>query len=263
MYKSLRQLADEGVAVWLDDLSRSRLRSGHLAELVRSHGVRGVTTNPSIFHAAITNGSAYDDQFGDFAGLGLSPTESVRLATCHDVRAACDVLRPVHAASDGLDGWVSIEVDPRLAHDPTATLAEARLLRWLVDRPNVLIKIPATVDCLPAISACLAEGISVNVTLIFSVQRYESVAEAFLAGMEAAHGAGIDLDEIASVASFFVSRMDTEVDGRLDLVGTKQAHALRGHAAIANARLAYEHYERVFSSPRWRVLGGCCGRRLG
>lgn len=254
MRNSMEQLADEGVAVWLDDLSRPRLRSGSLERLVREQGVRGVTTNPAIFHAAITGGGAYDEALAELAQCGAGPAEATRLLTCQDVREACDVLAGVHQDSAGLDGWVSIEVDPRLAHDAAASLAEARLLRWLVDRPNVMIKIPATVECLPAITACLAEGISVNVTLIFSVARYEAVALAFLEGLEQARAAGHDLGGIASVASFFISRMDSEIDPRLDVVGGKAALAVRGHAAIANARLAYEHFEKLRASPRWRAL---------
>lgn len=250
----LRRLSDEGVAIWLDDLSRQRLVSGDLEGLVRDRSVVGVTTNPTIFHNAISGGEVYADQVRQLARLGLPAAEAVRVLTGHDVRAACDVLRPVFDAAGGRDGFVSIEVDPRYAHDTGRTVADARLLWWLVDRPNLLIKIPATPAGVPAVATCLAEGISVNVTLIFSLDRYEAVMEAFLDGLERAQSAGLDVSRISSVASFFVSRVDTEVDRRLDAIGTKQAHVLRGHAAIANARLAYERYERVFATERWRLL---------
>ncbi|WP_024793942.1 transaldolase [Tomitella biformata] len=254
MQNSVEQLADAGVAVWLDDLSRTRLRSGDLERLVREQGVRGVTTNPAIFHAAITGGGAYDEALADLARCGAGPAEATRRLTCQDVRAACDVLAAVHRESGRREGWVSIEVDPGLAHDAVGSLAEARLLRWLIDRPNVMIKIPATVECLPTITACLAEGISVNATLIFSVARYEAVSLAFLEGLELARAASRDLGGISSVASFFISRMDSEIDSRLDAVGTKEALMVRGHAAIANARLAYERFEALLATPRWQSL---------
>ena len=258
--EALRGLSEAGTAVWLDDLSRERLASGTLAGLVAESGVTGVTTNPTIFHGAISGGAAYDDAVRELASLGFSAAELVRTLTAQDVRAACDVLRPVFDATRGRDGFVSIEVDPGFAHDTERTVTEARLLRWLVDRPNVLIKIPATPEGLPAVTACLAEGISVNVTLIFSLDRYDAVMEAFLSGLEAAHEAGRDLASVASVASFFVSRVDTEVDRRLDAIGSTAAHAVRGHAAIANARLAYERYERVFTWDRWGRLAAAGAR---
>jgi transaldolase len=254
MTNALTALTKAGVSIWLDDLSRERLVSGSLADLAARDHVVGVTTNPTIFAKAITSGEAYRSQLRDQAVRGVSVPEALRALTTFDVRWACDVLRPAYAASDGVDGRVSIEVDPRLAHDTEATIAEARSLWWLVDRPNLFIKIPAARQGLPAIAACLAEGISINVTLIFSLQRYNEVMDAFLDGMERARQAGIDLSSIASVASFFVSRVDTEVDARLDKIGTSEAAALRGRAAIANARLAYQHFERVFSSPRWAAL---------
>jgi len=250
---ALTALAQQGVAVWLDDLSRSRLTGGGLAAL-RDRGVVGVTTNPTIFQKALADGGAYADQVTDLAVRGVDLGEAVRSLTAYDVRWACDVLRPAFDASDGVDGRVSIEVDPGLATDTRATIAEARALWWLVDRPNLLIKIPATVEGLPAITACLAEGISVNVTLIFSVQRYEAVMDAHLAGLEAAAAAGHDLTTIGSVASFFVSRVDTEVDRRLDAIGDDCAAALRGRAAIANARTAYQRFSAVRSSQRWQQL---------
>jgi transaldolase len=260
MSDPLAALTKAGVSIWLDDLSRERLRSGSLAALAAGDHVVGVTTNPTIFAHAITGSDAYDDQVADLAARGVGTAEALRMLTTADVRGACDVLRPVYDRTDGLDGRVSIEVDPRLARDTRATIAEARQLWWLVDRPNLFVKIPAARQGLPAITACLAEGISINVTLIFSVQRYEAVAEAFLAGLEQAAQAGRDLSAIASVASFFVSRVDTEVDARLEKIGTPAAAALRGRAAIANARLAFESYEKVCSTPRWAALAGAGAR---
>ncbi|WP_084104109.1 transaldolase [Demequina sp. NBRC 110056] len=250
--RPLEALSAAGVSIWLDDLSRERLRSGSLAEDVRDRSIVGVTTNPSIFSAAVSGSDQYDAQIGDLAARGVEVDEAVRMITTADVREACDVLRPVYDATDGVDGRVSIEVDPRFARDTEATIAEARQLWWLVDRPNVMIKIPATVEGLPAITQALAQGISVNVTLIFSLQRYAEVVEAFLAGLEAAHAAGHDLSKIHSVASFFVSRVDSEVDKRLEAAGVGQE--LRGTAAIANARLAFEHHEEVLDSSRWKSL---------
>ncbi|MFE6194241.1 transaldolase [Streptomyces sp. NPDC057838] len=250
----LKRLSDEGVSIWLDDLSRRRIDSGDLAELVRTKGVVGVTTNPSIFQAAIGSGEGYEEQLADLAVRGVTVDEAVRMMTTADVRAAADVLRPVYEATGGRDGRVSIEVDPRLAHDTAATVAEARQLAWLVDRPNVMIKIPATKAGLPAITEVIGAGISVNVTLIFSLERYREVMDAYLAGLERARAAGLDLSAVHSVASFFVSRVDAEIDKRLTLLGTDEALALKGRAALANARLAYEAYERVFAGPRWQAL---------
>lgn len=250
----LGQLSREGVAVWLDDLSRERLFSGNLEALVRDRHLVGVTSNPTIFQKALSAGSAYDEHVRDLAVRGLGVEEAARMVTTYDIRWACDVLRPVYNATGGLDGRVSVEVDPRIAHETEKTVAEARALWWLVDRPNTFVKIPATKAGLPAISQALAEGISVNVTLIFSLDRYDAVMEAFLDGMERARRAGHDLSSIASVASFFVSRVDAEVDQRLDKLGTGEAEKLRGQAAIANARLAYQRHERVFSSQRWKAL---------
>jgi transaldolase len=230
--------ADRGrVSIWLDDLSRERLTSGSLADLITHDHVVGVTTNPTIFAKAITAGDAYDAQIRDLAARGVDVGEALRALTTFDVRWACDVLRPVYDTTGGVDGRVSIEVDPRLAHDTQATIAEARALWWAVDRPNLFIKIPAARQGLAAIAECLAEGISINVTLIFSLSRYDAVMDAFLDGMERAQNAGHDLSSIGSVASFFVSRVDTEVDSRLDKIGTAAAAELGGRAAIANARL--------------------------
>ncbi|MET7722580.1 transaldolase [Streptomyces mirabilis] len=251
---TLKRLSDEGVSIWLDDLSRKRIASGNLAELVETRHVVGVTTNPSIFQAAIGSGEGYAEQLGDLAERGVTVDEAVRMMTTADVRAAADILRPVYDATAGRDGRVSIEVDPRLAHNTGATVAEAKQLSWLVDRPNVMIKIPATKAGLPAITEVIALGISVNVTLIFSLERYRAVMDAYLAGLEKAKAAGIDLATIHSVASFFVSRVDSEIDKRLTKVGTDEALALKGRAALANARLAYEAYEEVFASARWTAL---------
>ncbi|MFF7382162.1 transaldolase [Streptomyces griseoluteus] len=251
---ALKRLADEGVSVWLDDLSRKRITSGDLAALVTDGGVVGVTTNPSIFQAAIGSGEGYEEQLTDLAERGVTVDEAVRMMTTADVRDAADVLRGVYDATEGRDGRVSIEVDPRLAHNTLATVAEAKQLFWLVDRPNVMIKIPATEAGLPAITEVIGLGISVNVTLIFSLERYRAVMDAYLAGLEKARERGLDLSEIHSVASFFVSRVDSEIDKRLTALGTDEALGLKGRAALANARLAYEAYEEVFSSARWQAL---------
>jgi transaldolase len=251
---ALRQLSDQGVAIWLDDMSRGRLSTEGLADLIRDKYVVGVTTNPTIFQKAISESELYDRQVRDLAARGVDVEEAVRMITTYDVRWACDVLRPVYDASNGVDGRVSIEVDPRISGDAEATIAEARQLWWLVDRPNLFIKIPATRASLPAIAQCLAEGISVNVTLIFSLERYGEVMDAFLDGIERARAAGHDLTNLASVASFFVSRVDTEVDKRLGKIGSAEASALLGKAAIANARLAFQQYEQVFSTERWTAL---------
>jgi transaldolase len=261
---ALKRLSDEGVSIWLDDLSRRRITSGNLAELVATRHVVGVTTNPSIFQAAIGSGEGYEEQLADLAVRGVTVDEAVRMMTTADVRAAADILHSVYTATGGRDGRVSIEVDPRLAHDTAATIAEAKQLAWLVDRPNVMIKIPATKAGLPAITEVVGLGISVNVTLIFSLERYREVMDAYLAGLEKAQAKGLDLATIHSVASFFVSRVDSEIDKRLTLLGTDEALALKGRAALANARLAYEAYEERFGSvgnatragDRWTALGG-------
>jgi transaldolase len=249
---ALSQLTAAGVAIWLDDISRERLSTGNLEMLMRDLHVQGVTSNPTIFAKAISSGSAYADQIADLAVRGVAVDEAARAITTYDIRWACDVLRPVYDRTGGQDGRVSIEVDPRIARDTARTIAEARALWWLVDRPNLFIKIPATAEGLPAITQCLSEGISINVTLIFSLQRYGEVIDAFMAGLE--NAAGHDISQIRSVASFFVSRVDTEVDERLDKLGTPEARALRGKAALANARLAYELYEQKIATPRWSAL---------
>ncbi|WNM34373.1 transaldolase [Streptomyces sp. Li-HN-5-11] len=254
MTDALKRLSDEGVAIWLDDLSRKRITSGNLAELIDQQHVVGVTTNPTIFQKAISQGDGYDQQVSDLAARKVTVEEAIRMITTADVRDAADILRPVFDATDGQDGRVSIEVDPRLAHNTKATVAEARQLAWLVDRPNTLIKIPATEAGLPAIAETIGNGISVNVTLIFSLERYRKVMDAYLTGLEKAKERGLDLSKIHSVASFFVSRVDTEIDRRIDEMGTDEAKALRGKAGVANARLAYQAYEEVFASDRWSTL---------
>jgi len=241
--------------VWLDDISRDRLRTGSLQALIDNMHVVGVTSNPTIFAKSLSAGSAYDDQIADLKTRGVTVDEAARAITTYDIRWACDVFRPVYEATAGLDGRVSLEVDPRLAKQTAKTIAEARALWWMVDRPNLFIKIPATVEGLPAITTCLSEGLSVNVTLIFGLERYGQVIDAFMAGLEQAAEAGRDLSQIRSVASFFVSRVDTEVDSRLDKIGTPEAAELRGKAALANARLAYELFEQRFAQERWLALG--------
>lgn len=243
---NLAALSAAGVSVWLDDLSRQRLESGNLQELIDTRSVVGVTTNPTIFQKALTAGDAYKAQVTELAERGAGVDATVRTLTTDDVRSACDVLRRTWEASDGVDGRVSIEVDPRLAHDTDKTISQAVELWKIVDRPNLFIKIPATKAGLPAITAVLAEGVSVNVTLIFSVERHRAVMDAYLKGLEEASKAGHDLSKIHSVASFFVSRVDTEVDKRLEKIGTEDALKLRGQAGVANARLAYAAYQQVF-----------------
>lgn len=254
-------LREAGVSVWLDDLSRERLRSGNLQDMIDTTGIVGVTTNPSIFQAALADGDAYTEQLTQLAGEGKTVDEVVFALTTDDVREACDLFAPIYQATDGVDGRVSIEVDPRLAQDADQTAVVAKQLSETVDRPQVYIKIPATEAGLPAITATLAEGISVNVTLIFSLERYRAVMNAFVEGIEQALTAGKDISTIHSVASFFVSRVDSEIDGRLDAIGTDEAKALRGKAGLANARLAYQAYEEVFSTQRWQRLEDEGGRR--
>jgi len=254
------EVSAAGVSIWLDDLDRERITSGDLAALVRERHVVGVTTNPTIFKKALARASAYDLQVRDLALRGVAVEEAARAVTAWDVRAACDVLRPVFDATGGRDGRVSIEVDPRLALETERTVAEARALWWLVDRPNLLVKVPATREGVRAIPQLLAEGISVNLTLIFSVARYRAVVDAFLDGLEERLRRGATLEGLESVASFFVSRVDTEVDRRLDAITDRDparaqaARNLRGAAAIANARLAYEAFEESLATDRWRAL---------
>jgi transaldolase len=249
--KNLAELSASGVAVWLDDLSRDRIRSGNLQQLVDEYSVVGATTNPTIFAAAISGSDSYDDQVHALAIRKVDVQEALRTITAADVRDACDLFRPIHDRQPG-DGRVSLEVAPGLAHDTDATNAEAAHLWWLVDRPNLYIKIPATEAGLPAIAETISKGISVNVTLIFSLDRYRGVMDAYLSGLEKRLAGGRSIDGLASVASFFVSRVDTEIDKRLDKLGADPS--LKGKAGIANAQLAYQAYEEVFSSDRWRAL---------
>ncbi|WP_216902136.1 transaldolase [Nocardia alni] len=244
--EKLAALSAAGVSVWLDDLSRDRIRSGNLADLIATRSVVGVTTNPTIFQGALSKGDAYDEQVNELAARGADVDAAIRTITTDDVRNACDIFAEVYKNSNGVDGRVSIEVDPRLAFDTEQTVAQAIELWKIVDRPNLLIKIPATEPGLPAITKVIGEGISVNVTLIFSVERYISVMGAYLDGLRNAKIAGHDLGKIHSVASFFVSRVDTEIDKRLEAIGSEEALALRGKAGIANARLAYAAYQDVF-----------------
>lgn len=247
-------LTTAGVSIWLDDLSRERLTSGSLAALIAEKNVVGVTTNPSIFAAALQDGASYATQVAELAAAGADAETAIFEITTTDVANACDLFAPVHAATHGIDGRVSIEVDPRLARDTEATIAEALKLHAKVDRANVLIKIPATVEGLEAISRTLAAGIGVNVTLIFSLARYRAVINAWLTGMEGALANGHDLSTIQSVASFFVSRVDADIDGRLNALGTEAALGLRGKAGLANARLAYQIFEETTASERFKLL---------
>jgi transaldolase len=249
--KRLAELSAAGVSIWLDDLSRDRIQSGNLRRLVDEHSVVGVTTNPTIFAAAVSGSDLYDRQVRELSVRRVSVEEALRTITATDVRDACDLLAPVAQRQPG-DGRVSLEVAPGLAHDTEATAAEAAHLWWLVDRPNLYIKIPATEAGLPAITETIARGISINVTLIFSLERYRAVMDAYLAGLEKRLENGGSLEGIASVASFFVSRVDTEIDKRLDKLGADPA--LKGKAGVANARLAYRAYEEVVASDRWRAL---------
>jgi transaldolase len=254
MSERLQKLTDAGVSIWLDDLSRERIETGNLAELIKDKSVVGVTTNPTIFAGAISDGERYDDEVKALVADGADVDKTVFQLTTGDVRAACDVLHPVYQATGGVDGRVSIEVAPNLAFDTDASLASARELWATVGRDNLFIKIPATTEGAPAITDALADGISVNVTLIFGLGRYHHVMEAYVAGLEKALDAGRDLSRIHSVASFFVSRVDTEIDKRLEATGSDEALALRGKAGVANARLAYLAYEKFFSGDRWRRL---------
>ena len=253
MSESTQKLSDAGVSIWLDDLSRERLTSGNLAELIKTHNVVGVTTNPTIFAGALSKGAAYAEQMREMAAAGADVEEAVFAATCDDVRNACDVFEPIYKSSNGFDGRVSIEVDPRLARDAEGTAKMARELYERVGRENVMIKIPATKEGLRPIAETLAAGISVNVTLIFSLTRYREVINAYMLGLEQALENGKDLSTIHSVASFFVSRVDTEIDARLEAAGG-DAVQLKGKAGLANARLAYEVFEEMFSSERWARL---------
>ena len=250
----LAALSAAGVSIWLDDLSRERLTSGNLQELITDYSVSGVTTNPTIFAAAVANGESYDAQVRELAARGADVGDAIREITVADVQNACDVFSGTWETTGGVDGRVSLEVSPLLAHDSEATLAEALDLWKAVDRPNLLVKIPATEEGLSAITRALAEGVSINVTLIFSVERYRDVMNAYMEGLEQAAANGQTLSGIASVASFFVSRVDTEIDKRLEKIGTDEALTLRGKAGVANSRLAYAAYVEVFQGSRWAAL---------
>ena len=259
MTDRLKQLSEAGVSIWLDDLSRERIETGNLADLVRDQHVVGVTTNPSIFQAALSHGERYDAQIRELAGLGTDRDQAVRVITTDDVRNACEIMRPAYDASGTVDGRVSIEVSPGLAHDTDATVAEAADLWKTVDQPNLLIKIPGTPEGWPAITETIAHGISVNVTLIFGLDQYAHVMEAYVAGLEKAKENGHDLSGIHSVASFFVSRVDTEIDQRLDDSGADAS--LKGRAGVANARLAFKAFEEFFSGDRWAALEAAGARK--
>lgn len=256
----IARLRQQGVAVWLDDLSRELLDAGELGRLVAERGVVGVTSNPTIFASAMAQGHAYDRQLAQLARAGATVQEAALELMITDVRAACDLFAGVHRSGEGLDGRVSLEVAPSLARDTAGTVQMAERLWAMVDRPNLYIKIPATAEGLPAIADATAAGINVNVTLIFSLVRYRAVLDAYQEGLERARSAGRDLAAIDSVASFFVSRVDTAIDARLDAIATPQAAALRGTIAIANARLAYQIFADVTATDRWRRLAEAGGR---
>jgi transaldolase len=252
MTDRLKQLSDAGVSIWLDDLSRERLETGNLADLMKNQHVVGVTSNPSIFQSALSEGERYDPQIRELAGQGADTDKAVRVITTDDVRDACQVMRPAYDASGTVDGRVSIEVSPGLAHDTGATVKEAAELWETVGEPNLFIKIPGTKEGWPAITETLAAGISVNVTLIFGLEQYRNVMDAFADGLEKAKENGHDLSTIHSVASFFVSRVDTEIDKRLDASGADAS--LKGKAGVANARLAFKAYEEFCATDRWKAL---------
>jgi transaldolase len=254
MSERLKALTEAGVSIWLDDLSRERIETGNLTDLVKNRSVVGVTTNPTIFAAALANGERYDEQVRRLAGLGVGVDDAIVELTTDDVRRACDILMDTWTDTGGVDGRVSIEVPPSLAFDTEATIAAARSLWMAVERPNLLVKIPATTEGMPAIATALGEGINVNVTLIFGLERYKAVMNAYAEGLERARANGHDLASIHSVASFFVSRVDTEVDKRLEALGAQDVGDLKGKAGIANARLAYREFEEFFSSDRFRAL---------
>lgn len=246
--------SEAGQSIWLDNLTRDMVREGGLQKLVREDGVSGVTSNPAIFSKAMTQGSAYDDQMRRLAEEGMDALAIYETMAIEDIQGACDVLRPVFERTNGTDGFVSLEVSPHLARDTDGTVVEARRLWKAVNRPNVLIKIPGTVEGVPAIRQCLTEGISINVTLLFSLDAYRSVMEAHLAALEARKDAGKPLATVASVASFFLSRIDTLIDKQLDAIGSEEAAALRGKVAVASAKLAYRMWKETYSGPRWEAL---------
>jgi transaldolase len=248
-----------GQSPWLDNIKRGWITSGDLERWVE-RGVRGLTSNPTIFQKAIADSADYDEQFHDLIADGRSVEDSYWELVGHDIEDALRILRPVHDTSDGLDGRVSVEVAPGLANDTAGTEAAARGLWTAIDEPNLFVKIPGTAAGLPAIEACIASGISINVTLLFSLSRYGEVMEAYLSGLETLVAAGGDASQVASVASFFVSRVDTNVDRRLDELGSPQALALKGKAAVANAQLAYQLFLEKFRGPRWDALAASGAR---
>jgi transaldolase len=252
---NLHELSKHGQSVWIDYLSRDMLEEGELARMMREDAVVGVTSNPTIFQKAISHGDRYDEQLKELLAEETDPKEIFLQLSARDVEAALDLLAPVHEKT-GYDGFVSWEVDPTLAYDREATFAEAMRLHAWLDRPNLYVKIPATKPGLGAIEDCVAHGKNINVTLIFSLQRYAEVAEAYIRGLERLVAGGGSPKGVYSVASFFVSRVDTEADKRLEAKGSKEALALRGKLAVANARLAYEHYQAAFAGPRWDFLAG-------
>ncbi len=257
---NLHALAAAGQSIWSDQISRRMLDSGELERRISDDAVTGVTSNPSIFAKAIVGSSDYEDQLGELIGRGADTREIVGAVMTADLQRACDVLHPVWKRTGGRDGHVSVEVDPELANDTEPSIAEAREWVKRIDRPNLLVKIPATRAGTPAIAALIGEGISINVTLIFSLARYREVMDAYLTGLESFRAVGGDVSTVASVASFFVSRVDTEVDDRLDAIGSERARSLKGKAAIANALAAYDEFLQAFRGPRWESLAAAGAR---
>src|SRR5262249_10048099 len=249
----LHELTERGQAVWFDTLSRDLVKTGELARMMNDDAVTGVTSNPTIFQKALSSGNAYDDDLKRLLGETDDPTEIFFSLALQDIRDACDVLKPAYDESNRVDGYVSMEVEPGIAYDTGRSFDQARWIAAEVERPNLFVKIPATMPGLPAIEECTAKGTSINITLIFSLDRYKAVVEAYLRGLERLVAAGGNPARVASVASFFVSRVDTEADKRLDAVGHPE---LKGKLAVANAKLAYQHYLQVFASDRWRYLEG-------
>ncbi|MFE8941979.1 transaldolase [Streptomyces sp. NPDC007872] len=255
-YDALRDLSERGVSIYLDDISRSRLENGDLQRLVEHHHVVGVTTNPAIFGKALADGTGYEETIRELALAEFRPTDALRLLTCKDVRDAADLLAPVHEGTNGRDGWVSLEVNPFYAHDTQATVAEARLLHWMVGRKNVMMKVPATDAGIAAVTELVSHGISVNVTVLFSLTRYRQAADAYMRGLLRAEKQARDLRTIRSVASFYLARLDDAVDSELDAAGTEAAASLRGRVALAHARLAQDTHDELRGSDMWRTLAG-------
>jgi transaldolase len=257
----LHELSDHGQSVWVDSVSREWLETGELARMIEEDAVVGVTSNPTIFQKALSEGDWYDEQLREVLAEEDEDKEVFYRLAVRDIQAACDLLRPVWDEGRGQDGYVSMEVDPDIAYERDATIEEAMRFHEWIDRPNLFVKIPATEPGLGAIEECIARGRSINVTLIFSLERHEAVAEAYIRGLERLVEAGGDPSTVASVASFFVSRVDTEADKRLEAIGTEEALALRGKLAIANAKLAYRNYKRIFSGERWERLAAAGATR--